>query len=452
MDHEFEQVVDAPRSEVFAWFARPGALTRLSPPWLPMTPVREASDLARGEAVLKLPGGLTWTARHDPHAYQDGLRFADRSASFPLRTLVPWRHIHVFSDLPDGRTEVTDHVRTRVPLRALEHTFRYRHRQLADDLAAHHWAGAYLDRPLTVAVSGSSGMVGTALTAFLTTGGHRVIRLVRGTPRGDDERRWDPSSPAPDLLAGVDAVVHLAGAPIAGRFTGEHRAKIRGSRIEPTRLLAELAAATPDGPGVFVSASAVGFYGPDPGDEVLTEDADRGDGFLADVVVDWEAATLPAERAGLRVVNVRTGIVQSTRGGVLRLQRPLFALGLGGRLGSGEQWTPWIDLDDLVDVYHRALVDDSLSGPVNGVAPSPVRNREYTAVLAHVMHRPAVFPVPSLGPALLLGREGARELALAGQRAVPQRLTEREHRFRFPDLASCLRHQCGHLSREDAGS
>jgi uncharacterized protein (TIGR01777 family) len=190
----------------------------------------------------------------------------------------------------------------------------------------------------------------------------------------------------------VDAVVHLAGASIAGRFTDAHRAAIRGSRIAPTRSLAELAGRTPDGPTVFVSASAIGYYGPDRGDEVLDESAARGEGFLADVVADWEQATASAAEAGLRVVNVRTGLVQSPRGGTLRLFYPLFSTGLGGRLGDGHTWQSWIGIDDLVDVYHRALYDAGLSGPVNAVAPEPVRNAAYTKTLARVLRRPAVLP------------------------------------------------------------
>ncbi|WP_156764465.1 TIGR01777 family oxidoreductase, partial [Mycobacterium sp. E3247] len=244
----------------------------------------------------------------------------------------------------------------------------------------------------------------------------------------------------------VDAVIHLAGESIAGRFTERHRKAIRDSRIGPTRWLAEALARTPRRPSVLVTASAIGYYGYDRGDDVLTEDSERGDGFLADVVADWEAATAPAEQAGVRVVPVRTGIVQSPRGGTLKLMRPLFSAGLGGRLGDGRQWLSWIGIDDLVDVYHRALWDTALSGPVNAVAPHPVRNSEYTATLAHVMRRPAVLPVPSLGPRVLLGEQGARELACASQRVAPQKLTAAGHRFRHPELEQALRHLLGRES------
>ena len=446
MGIEYESILDHPLAEVFAWHTRPGAMSRLVPPWQPMTVLSETESLADGRAVLGLPGGLRWVAQHDPAGFDPPYRFVDvlssaGATSWPARVIGWWRHTHEFSDATGG-TLVRDRVDTSVPAVALRATFVYRHRQLADDLSAHRDAAEAGAQPLTVAVTGASGLVGSALTAFLTTGGHRVIRLVRRPARGKDERQWDPDGPAPDLLAGVDAVVHLAGTSIAGRFTPEHKAAIRDSRIEPTRLLAELAAG--GGPRTFVGASAVGYYGFDRGDALLCEDSLRGDGFLADVVADWEAATAPAAEAGLRVVTVRTGIVQAARGGTLRLMRPLFAAGLGGRLGSGRQWLSWIGVDDLVDVYHRALYDARLTGPVNAVAPAPVRNLDYTQALARVLHRPAVLPVPSFGPRLLLGGQGARELAEADQRVVPTKLQALDHRFRHPCIDDALAHQLGH--------
>jgi uncharacterized protein len=445
MGIEHESVVDHPLDEVFAWHARPGAMRRLVPPWQPMTVLSETESLRDGRAVLGLPGGLRWVAQHDPAGYDPPHRFVDvlssnGPASWPARIVGRWRHTHEFSEVAAG-TRVYDRVDTAVPAAALRSTFVYRHRQLADDLAAHRDAGM---QPMVVAVSGASGLVGSALTAFLSTGGHRVIRLVRRPARGEDERQWEPERPAPHLLSGVDAVVHLAGASIAGRFTDAHRAAVRDSRVGPTRRLADAAARADDGPRTFVSASAIGIYGPDRGDALLGEESERGAGFLADVVADWEAATAPAGEAGLRVVTVRTGIVQSARGGTLRLMRPLFAAGLGGRLGSGRQWLSWIGLDDLLDVYYRALYDTRLTGPVNAVAPAPVRNSDYTKALAGVLHRPAVLPVPSLGPRLLLGEQGAHELAEADQRVVPTKLEALGHRFRRPRVDDALAHELGH--------
>ncbi|MEV0945027.1 TIGR01777 family oxidoreductase [Rhodococcus sp. NPDC049939] len=440
-------VVEAPRDELFAWHARPGAFTRLSPPWQPLRLERESESLESGRAELVLPAGLRWVAQHDASEYDPPHRFVDYSSALPIRLLVPWRHTHIFDVVSENSTRITDRVDTVVPGRFLRSTFVYRHRQLADDIARHQWASTLLPGPLTIAVTGSSGLVGSALSAFLSTGGHRVVRLVRHAPRTPNERRWNTSDPAEDLLDGVDAVIHLAGASIAGRFTDSHRRAIRESRIAPTRRLAELAARC--GLKVFVSASAIGYYGPHRGDAILDEQDERGDGFLADVVAEWEEASKVAADAGVRVVHVRTGIVQSPNGGVLRLQRPLFELGLGGRLGTGTQWLSWIDIDDLLDVYHRALVDAELRGAVNAVAPNPVRNEEYTAVLASVLRRPACLPVPDFGPRLLLGEQGARELALADQRVTPRRLLERDHRFRRPDLRAALRHQLGRFGTDE---
>ncbi|MDT5343556.1 MAG: uncharacterized protein QOE52_2740 [Mycobacterium sp.] len=444
----YSSVIDAPIYEVFDWHTRPGAITRLTPPWQPMRVVAEADSLKSGRAELGLPGGLRWVADHQPDSYDPPRRFVDTIgaeglASLPARLAVRWRHSHEFEDLGDQRTRMTDRVATPVPAAALRAMFIYRHRQLADDIAAHRHAAAQGLAPITVAITGSSGLVGSQLTAFLSTGGHRVIRLVRHPATKPDERQWNPDDPDPGLLAGVDAVIHLAGASIAGRFTDEHRAAIRDSRIGPTRRLAELIARSADGPKVLISASAIGYYGYDRGDETLTEDSERGEGLLADVVAEWEDATVPAEEGGARVVRVRTGIVQSPAGGTLRLLRPLFAAGLGGRLGNGRQWLSWIGIDDLIDVYHRGLWDTELSGPVNAVAADPVRNIDYTRTLAHVLRRPALLPVPSFGPRLLLGEQGARELASASQRVLPARLQQADHRFRRPDLEQTLRHLLG---------
>ncbi len=448
MGIEYSSVIDAPIYDVFEWHGRPGAFTRLTPPWSPMRLIAEAESLENGRAELALPGGLRWVAQHQSDDYDPPRRFvdaigADGLASLPAKLAVRWRHTHDFEEVSGERTRVIDRVETPVPAAALRSMFRYRHQQLADDFAVHREAAARGLTPLTVAITGASGLVGAQLAAFLSTGGHRVIRLVRHSTTKPDERQWNPDNPDPDLLAGVDAVVHLAGESIAGRFNDAHRAAIRDSRIGPTRRLAELIAQSTDGPKTLVSASAVGYYGYDRGDESLTESSERGDGFLADVVADWEDATAPADEAGIRVVRVRTGIVQSPAGGTLKLLRPLFAAGLGGRLGSGQQWFSWIGIDDLVDIYHRALWDTELSGPVNAVAAQPVRNVDYTHVLAHVLRRPALLPVPPLGPKVLLGEQGARELALANQRVLPARLQQADHHFRRPGLEETLRHLLG---------
>lgn len=435
---EHTTIVDAPVGEVIAWLGRRGAIERLLPPWQPLKVLQESTSLSDGTAILRLPMGIRWTARHQPAEYRPDRRFVDRLETPVLDRIVPWVHVHEVEPVSATRTKVVDRIETRVPNRFLAENLAYRGRQMQGDLAAHRAVAELVDGPMTIAVTGSSGLIGTALCAFLTTGGHRVIRLVRGTPRGPGERRWDPGDPADDLLDGVDAVVHLAGASVAGRFTAAHRRTVYDTRVAPTRLLARLV-----GDRTFVVASATGIYGPDRGDEVLTEASERGDGFLADLVADWEAAADPARRSGARVVHLRTGIVQSPRGGVLKALRPLFELGGGGRLGDGSQWMPWIGIDDVVDIYLRALVDERLHGPVNACAPVAERNDAYARTLARVLRRPAALPVPARVVRLLAGATAAREFVLAGQNIRPTILESLDHRFRFRGLEPALRHVLG---------
>lgn len=445
MGIESATVVDLPIEEVFDWHRRPGAVRRLLPPWLPLTVASEAESLADGVAVLELPGGLRWVSRHQPDDFEERRRFVDEGEVPLTRGRLPWRHVHDFEPVDAVRTRVIDRIETPVPALALRAMTAYRHRQLHGDFAIHAQLRELAPDPLTIGITGASGLVGTALAALLTTGGHRVARLVRSAPgmasSTAEERYWDPADPAEDLLVGLDAVVHLAGAPIAGRFTDKHRAAVRDSRVGPTARLARVAGSIP-----FICASAIGFYGYDRADETLDESAARGDGFLADVVCAWEADTRAAEG---RTVSVRTGIVQSARGGAMALQRPLFACGLGGPLAGGEQWLSWISLDDLLDIYYRAIVDERLEGPVNAVAPNPQRQRDWASTMGKVLHRPALLPTPDFGPKLLLGEDGSREVAAASQRVVPTRLQAVGHRFRFPDLEGALRHELGHSTEDD---
>jgi uncharacterized protein (TIGR01777 family) len=438
----YSSVVRAEPDVVFAWHSRPGAITRLMPPWQPVRVAREAPSVRDGQAVLTLPGGLRWVAGHDPASYDPPRQFADVLLP-PLGAALSWRHTHTFEAAPGGGTLVTDAVSTPVPARALRPMFAYRHRQLSADLAVHARARQVCPQPLTVALTGSSGLIGSPLASLLTTGGHRVIRLVRRTARHEGEREWRPDDPDPELLDGVDAVIHLAGASIGGRFTADRKREILTSRAGPTRALATVAARRPGRLRAFVTASAVGFYGADRGEEVLTETSERGYGFLADVVAAWEDAAGPASDAGIRTVRVRTGIVQSPRGGMLRLLYPLFEAGLGGPLGDGTGWQPWIGIDDVLDIYLRALTDPSLAGPVNAAAPEQARSAEYARTLGHVLRRPAVIPVPPAGPRLLLGAEGAREVAAASQRVHPGALAAAGHQFRYPCLEGALRHVLG---------
>ena len=294
--------------------------------------------------------------------------------------------------------------------------------------------------PLTVAVSGSSGLIGSALLERLRQDGQTVVPMVR-RPAKDGEIHYDPRNGVldPESLVGVDAVVHLAGAGIGDRrWTDRYRREILESRTLSTSLIAEAMAsvASRGGPRVLLSGSAIGFYGA-TGDEELNERSTAGVGFLADVCRAWEAATSPAEDAGVRVVHLRTGIVLSPRGGALKKLLPLFRFGLGGRMGSGRQWQSWISLNDEVGAIVFLLTAD-ISGAVNLTAPAPVTNAEFTKVLASTLSRPALVPVPSFGPKLLLGGELADALLFTGQRVLPERLTDAGYSFEHPTLSEAL--------------
>jgi uncharacterized protein len=292
-----------------------------------------------------------------------------------------------------------------------------------------------------VAVTGSTGLIGSALVRLLAAEGHTVTRLTRSQPSQPDQVRWDPAGGSIDAgaLAAADAVVHLAGKAIAsGWWTGKAKREIRESRVRGTRLLAETMAGLTDGPRVLVCASGIHYYG-DRGDEVVTERSGPGVGFLAEVCQAWEAAADPARTAGLRVVHVRTGLSQTRQGGSLPKQLPLFRLGLGGRFGSGRQWWSWVSLDDVLGIYRHALVSDGLEGAVNATAPNPVTNAEFTATLARVLGRPALAPVPKFGPRLALG-EMADELVFSSIRVLPEAATASGYRFRWPELEPVLRH------------
>jgi uncharacterized protein (TIGR01777 family) len=301
---------------------------------------------------------------------------------------------------------------------------------------------------MLVAVTGASGLIGTALVGRLQAEGHRVLRLTRSRPSGPDRLQWDPMAGRldPDALAKADAVVHLAAANIGDklRWTARTKREILQTRVEGTglvaRTMAELAKG-PGGPRVLVCASGAHYYG-DRGDEVLTEASSGGRGFLADVVRQWEAAADPARAAGLRVVHLRTGPIQDAAGAGLPKQALMFRLGVGGRFGSGRQWLSWIALDDIAGAYLHALAREDLDGPVNAVAPNPVTNAEFTATLARILHRPAVLHVPAFAPRLVLG-EFADEMLFSSMRVRPARLQATGYRFRFPELEPALRHTLG---------
>ena len=295
---------------------------------------------------------------------------------------------------------------------------------------------------MRILISGSHGLVGKALIESLLAKGHSISRLVRGSSSPDSrDIEWHPNQGTiqSDKVSRFDAVVHLAGESIAsGRWTDEKKRRIRESRVKGTQLLSNVLAQSAQLPAVFVSASATGFYG-DRGDEILTEGSSAGTGFLAEVCVQWEKATEPAAEKGIRVVNARLGIVLDKEGGALAKMLPPFRMGIGGRVGSGKQWMSWIALDDVVSALEFVIEHQSISGPVNLVAPNPATNATFTSTLGKALRRPTFLPVPVFGARLAFG-EMADALLLSSQRVQPKCLNESGFRFQYPHLREALSH------------
>ncbi len=454
---EFRKRVRVPVSaeELFAWHEREGAFLRLSPPWDRPEVVSHVGGIRDGARVeLRVHAGpipTTWKLEH--RDYIANRQFRDVMLEGPFTS---WVHTHSIE--PDGPSAsvLDDHIAYELPLGGLgeavggsfaagtlQRVFAYRHAVTLHDIERH---AAYAERPrLTVAITGATGFIGTQLAAFLSTGGHKVIRIGRGAVQpGVVDVTWNPSRGQldPRALEGVDAVIHLAGASIADRWTDSHKRAIRESRVEGTSLLSHTLAQLSRRPAVLLSGSAIGVYG-NRGDERLDESSRFGDDFLAEVGRAWEGATAPAEKAGIRVVHLRTGIVQGAAGGALAKQAPLFKLGVGGNLGSGTQWVSPIALDDHIGAMHFCLMRDDVSGAVNLVAPEPVTNAQFTTILGDVLSRPSFVAAPAFALRLALGSDMANATVLASQRVVPGVLQQKGFVWRFPTLASMLRFELG---------
>jgi uncharacterized protein len=446
--------------ELFAWHARPGAFERLTPGWQPAR-VRARSgngirDGSRVTVAVPVPGtlGLVHQTLEVEHRdYIDGQQFRDVQVRGPFAS---WNHLHrVERGEADDTSVLEDRIEYEMPLgpigaivngqmeSELARLFAWRHARTRADLQRH---AAFADRPrLRVGITGGTGMVGRALTHFLTTGGHTVRWITRRPESARGDIRWDPDRGTLDQadMAGLDAVVHLAGANVGERWTAAHKRAIRESRERGTRLIARALAGTGRPEVPLISMSATGYYG-DAGGMLLTEESPAGPGFLADTANVWEAETQVAAAAGHRVAITRMGVVLDADGGALAKMLPAFLAGVGGRLGSGAQYLSWITLTDAVYALHHLLMTPTASGVYNLVAPTPVTNAEFVDTLGRVLSRPTVLPVPAFALTALFG-EMAQRTILEGQRAVPARLQASGYVFEQMSLESALRWESGRM-------
>lgn len=443
-----------PAAEVFAWHERPGALARLCPPWERVEVVAATGGVRDGARVTvrnKLgPLRLEWRMEH--RDYVAGRQFRDVQRSGPF---AEWRHLHRVEPEGPAACRLTDEIEYRLPLgalgrvvaggwvrRQLEQLFRWRHATTKGDLELASRYGAV--RPRRVLIAGASGLLGRTLTAFLQTQGHTVVRLVRRAAVNEGEVSWDPASGIlePAALEGIDSIVNLSGENVgAGRWTGARRERIMRSRVDATRTLVVAMQKMRRKPEVFVSASAVGFYG-DRGDDWVDESSRIGHGFLPEVCLAWETHAEGAARAGVRTVVLRLGVVLTPAGGALAKMLPVFRVGLGGRVGNGRQWMSWVGPDDAVGALYHAMIDPRCRGAVNVVAPEAVTNATFAATLGRVLGRPALLPVPAFALHAVFG-EMADGTVLGSTRVKPRRLTETGYVFRQPTLEGALRHSLG---------
>ncbi len=428
----------------------------MTPYWEPVEVHSRSGTINEGDKVslsLKLACfNIPWTLVHQD--YIEGKQFCDLQIQGPFEY---WKHYHQIEVADDQSAFLLDKIEFKLPLgilgeifglafteTKLARLFRYRHAVTQADLRAE--AINKEKRIMKILVTGSSGLVGKDLSVFLEHQGHQVSRLVRNQNQVDSKNVfWDPEHNILDAsqIEGFDAVIHLAGENIAAkRWTKAQKEKIKNSRVDSTKLLSETLAKLKNKPKTFISVSAIGFYGDRP-DENLYEDAVsvKGD-FLAEVCQEWEAAVEPARQAGIRVINPRFGVILSPKGGAMAKLLTPFELGLGGNIGNGEQYMSWIALDDVIYALHYLLMNSGIQGPVNFVSPKPVTNAEFTKILAKVLKRPAIFPLPSFAAKLIFG-EMADALLLATAKVRPRVLEESGFIFSYPNLEGALRHLLG---------
>jgi uncharacterized protein len=447
---------NVPVQSLFKWHSMPGAISRLSPPWDPLHIIASDRGIQVGAKVLMKmkagPFGFTWRAKH--MEYRENQMFKDVQVKGPFSM---WEHTHRF--VPDGEhacflEDIIDYRLPFYPLshwlfnralqKKLERIFAWRHRTTARDLADH--VSSVPQAPLNILVSGAGGVIGSALIPYLTTAGHRVVRLVRtGAGIAENEVFWDPYAGILRVedLGTIDAVIHLSGDNIGeGRWTAKKKKKILESRTVTTQFLTQTLLKLNPRPKVFVCASAVGYYGHHE-DHLFTEDDPPGKDFISHVCVEWEKCAAPARENGIRLALLRIGVVLTPAGGALA--RLLLAHRLGGgvkKIGKGNQFISWVGIDDVLGAIRHVLVQSSIEGPVNLVSPCPATNLEFNKTLAKALGRPAWVAVPAPLVNLIFGQMG-REILLLGTRVKPKKLLAGGYRFRHPDLEGALRHVLG---------
>ena len=451
----FESAFPCAAQELFSWHERPGALNRLTPPWEQVELLEHSGITDGSTAKIKVTVGpipIVWTLKHSE--YQRDLRFVDTQIKGPFKS---WRHEHDFQSTAPLSTTLRDTITFSLPAgvcgrvlgsnfvhKKLSSLFAYRHRTLLTDLEHHR------HKPKRrILVSGSHGLIGRELVPFLTSGDHTVIKLVRSTPASPHDIEWNPRSgkiPHAAQLEGCDAVVHLAGEPIAARrWSTQQKEKILTSRTEGTATLCRALAALTRPPRVLVVASGVNYYGTTR-QEILTEESAPGESFLANVCRQWEAACEPAREAGIRVVNLRFGVVLSPRGGALEKLLLPVRFQLGGPAGDGTQMMSWISLRDVVYLIYHSIFTESLSGPVNAVAPTPATNEEFMTQLGNVLNRATFVRAPKAALIAAYG-ELAQETIFANLHVKSSAQLEKTgFTFLDTDLKDAFRHMLGKIT------
>jgi uncharacterized protein (TIGR01777 family) len=459
----YESEMDGSAHDVIAWHKRPGAFERLAPPWMDVSVLERHGGIENGGTVVlalkKGPITLKWHLAH--RDFIEDQQFCDYQLSGPFAA---WQQVHRAEDCKSDRARLVDAVTYLPPLPPLgefgspivdfelKRLFRFRHRLLQNDLHLLHKNKSVA--PLKFLIAGSSGLIGTNLIPFLLTQGHSVTRLVRPTSKtapvvvdgsGEPEAKivWSSrEEQTEESFEGFDVFINLAGENVAdGVWTEGKKGKLRESRLETTRELSRIINKLKSPPSVFLCASAVGYYG-DTGNEIVSESSSCGQNFLAQLCKDWEEACAISDRNKTRICNLRIGIVLSPKGGALKKMLPAFQMGLGGRLGSGQQFMSWISIEDVIAGIYHCAVTDSLCGPVNLVAPKAVSNLEFTRTLSHVLKRPALIPVAETALRAMF-KEMADECLLSGNRVLPQKLTQSQFEFREPLLEYSLKNLLG---------